>query len=144
MREPRDLSYQECRDLLAGGVVGRAALCTPTGPQIIPVNYVMYDDSIVFRTNPYSVLGTYGWNTDLAFEVDSIDPEHREGWSVVVVGRAEMIEDPEQLRDIKFGSDPKPWAGGSRWFYVRLRWRKISGRRVGDGNPSRATEKAAR
>ena len=38
MTEPHDLSYSECEALLRAGVVGRVALSTPTGPQILPVN----------------------------------------------------------------------------------------------------------
>src|SRR4051812_20203936 len=62
MAEPVELTVDECVDLLNGGVFGRVALSTPVGPRIVPVNYAMYGDDIVFRTTPYSELGTYGWN----------------------------------------------------------------------------------
>ena len=54
------------------------ALCTDTGPLVWPVNYSMVEDDIVFRTSPYSLLGTMAWNSRLAFEVDRIDLD-REG-----------------------------------------------------------------
>ncbi|MDQ6687328.1 MAG: pyridoxamine 5'-phosphate oxidase family protein [Actinomycetota bacterium] len=53
--------------------MGRVAMATPLGPRIVPVNYGVHDDEIVFRTAPYSELSTYGWDTDLAFEVDDLD-----------------------------------------------------------------------
>lgn len=127
MREPTELSYDECRSFLATGELGRVAVSTPMGPRIIPVNYTLADGCIIFRTSPYSLLGTYARNTDLAFEVDHVDPEHK-GWSVVAVGRAHMVEDLEELRVIKAGWDPSPWAGGKRSMYFRIAWRELTGR----------------
>lgn len=131
MNEPVELSVKECLELLNGGVVGRVAMCTPMGPRVVPLNYSMRDDEIVFRTMPYSELGTYGWNTDLAFEIDHLDYEKHQGWSVVAIGRASMVEDPDELRDIRAGWDPTPWAGGRRYMYIKLHWRDITGRRLG-------------
>ena len=126
-----ELTVEECIALLSAGVVGRAAICTPTGPHITPVNYAVHEQSIVFRTTPYSVLGTYAWAGDIAFEVDHIDVENHEGWSVVAVGRGEMVEDLEEIEEIRWAHDPKPWASGPRVLYVRLHWRELTGRRIG-------------
>ncbi len=133
MNEPTELSYEKCRELLSGSVVGRAAICTPSGPRIVPVNYSVVDESIIFRTAPYSVLGTYAWNTQLAFEVDYLDYETHVGWSVVATGRGSMVEDAQELAAIRSFWDPRPWAGGVRLLYVRLRWDELSGRRLGTG-----------
>jgi len=133
MTEPAELSYDKCHELLSGGVVGRAAVCTPSGPRIVPVNYSLVDESIVFRTTPYSVLGTYAWNTQLAFEVDQVDYERHLGWSVVALGRGSLVEDSAELAAIRSFWDPRPWAAGVRLVYVRLRWDELSGRRVGNG-----------
>src|SRR3546814_5823232 len=47
----RDLTPEECRTLLSTHGVGRIAVTTPDGrPAIIPVNYEIVDDDIVFRT----------------------------------------------------------------------------------------------
>lgn len=127
------MSYEQCRELLAAGVVGRAAVCTPSGPRIMPVNYTTQDDSIIFRTAPYSVLGTYAWNNQLAFEVDHLDYELHTGWSVVATGRGSMIEDVQELETIQSFWEPRPWASGPRLLHVRLRWDELSGRRIGTG-----------
>jgi nitroimidazol reductase NimA-like FMN-containing flavoprotein (pyridoxamine 5'-phosphate oxidase superfamily) len=126
------LSASESRELLEGGVVGRLAMATPVGPRIVPVNYAVHGDSIVFRTAPYSELSTYGWNTDLAFEVDHLDFETHQGWSVVAVGRAHVVDDPDEVQRIRSHWDPRPWAPGSRNLYVKLTWRELSGVRLGD------------
>ena len=125
------LSPAECRELLEGGVVGRLAMATPVGPRIVPVNYAVHGDAIVFRTAPYSELSTYGWDTDLAFEVDHIDYETHLGWSVVALGRARVVDDPDEVQRIRATWDPRPWAPGSRNLYVKLAWRELSGVRLG-------------
>ena len=126
-----ELTIEECLAHLSGGEVGRVAMSTPMGPRIVPLNYAMYDEAIVFRTTAYSELGTYGANTDLAFEIDQLDYETHQGWSVVVIGRAELIEDPDEIDAIRARWDPTPWAGGHRHLYLKLRWRDITGRRLG-------------
>ncbi|HEX6148682.1 pyridoxamine 5'-phosphate oxidase family protein [Nocardioides sp.] len=131
MAMPIELPYTTCAELLATQEVGRVAVCTADGPRIIPVNFAVIDDSIVFRTTPYSVLGMHAWNSQLAFEVDQIDPEQHSGWSVVATGRGAVVEDDVELRRIQSGVQPRPWAGGQRWLFVRLRWDDLTGRRIG-------------
>jgi nitroimidazol reductase NimA-like FMN-containing flavoprotein (pyridoxamine 5'-phosphate oxidase superfamily) len=130
MREPTELSYAECRTLLARGRLGRAAVSTPEGPRIIPLNYVVADDSIIFRTKPYSLLGTYAGNSNLAFEVDEVDEVTHQGWSVIAIGHAARIEDPDEVRAVAASANPDSWAGGTRSMYFRLRWRELTGRRL--------------
>jgi nitroimidazol reductase NimA-like FMN-containing flavoprotein (pyridoxamine 5'-phosphate oxidase superfamily) len=131
MPEPRDLDPQECDRLLRGGVVGRVALSTPDGPHIIPVNYAVVDDTVVTRTSPYSILGTYGRNAMLAFEVDHLDHERHVGWSVVARGRAWAEVDPDEITRIREVWQPRPWASGNRNLYLRLRWETLTGRALG-------------
>lgn len=133
MPELTSLDYQTCYDLLVGGVVGRVAVCTAAGPRILPVNYSVIEEQIVFRTHPHTVLGTYAWNRRIAFEVDNVDyPDHR-GWSVVAHGPGRLIEDPDLLALIRAFRDPRPWVPGPRLVYVGLRWEELTGRRLGSG-----------
>ena len=131
MKEPMELTVNECLDLLDGGVVGRVALSTPLGPRIVPVNYAMYDGAIVFRTTPYSELGTHGPRSEAAFEVDHLDYEHHQGWSVVALGRLEELA-PEEVDDLRKVWEPRPWAAGHRNLFLKLVWRELSGRRIGN------------
>jgi nitroimidazol reductase NimA-like FMN-containing flavoprotein (pyridoxamine 5'-phosphate oxidase superfamily) len=134
VREPIELTYDECRAHLEGGTLGRVAMSTPMGPRIIPVNYTVADSSIIFRTTPYSLLGTYARNTNLAFQVDQFDAEQA-GWSVVAVGRASMVEDFEELSRIKAQWDPQPWAAGHRRMYLRMPWQELTGRVLSHAAP---------
>lgn len=132
MREPIELSVHECVTLLSGGVFGRLALTTPGGPRIVPINYAVVDEALHFRTTPYSELASYGPGSEAAFEIDEIDHSRQTGWSVVALGRLEALT-PAELEDLRAVWVPRPWAGGQRNLHLRLRWREISGRRLGAG-----------
>lgn len=133
MPESRDLSTSECETLLRAGVAGRVALVTPTGPHIVPVNYAVVDGAVVIRTSPYSVLGTYGRDTTLAFEVDQLDHTRQRGWSVVARGRGEAVHDADAIERIRRVRDPRPWISGSRALFLRLHWTELTGRQLGAG-----------
>jgi hypothetical protein len=127
-----ELSEQESIERMAGEVFGRLAIATPQGPRIVPLNYAVFEDAIVFRTSPYSEVARYAVGKDAAFEVDEIDRAEETGWSVVAVGRVEEL-DPAELWDLPDGAAPQPWAGGSRNLYLRLAWRELTGRRLHGG-----------
>lgn len=131
-RTPAELSYETCLRLLGEGEVARAAVCTPDGPHIVPVNYSLVDDeAVVFRTTPYSVLGMHSWSGPLAVEIDHFDIEEHTGWSVLATGPGSLLDDADGLERIRTFRDPGPWAGGQRWLYVMLRWQSLTGRRIG-------------
>ncbi len=130
MAETRELNAGECQALLRSGVAGRVAVSTPTGPHIVPVNYTVVENSIVFRTAPYSLLGTYGRESTLAFEIDGFDEVNERGWSVQARGRVEAVTDRAELSRIREIAEPQPWAGGARSLYLRLRWSELSGRKL--------------
>ncbi len=130
MAQTRELAFDECVRLLHAGVVGRIAVSTPQGPQIIPINYSVVDDSVVVATSPYSALGSYGEGSLVAFEVDRFDYDTHTGWSVVVRGRAEIVAQDELERMRRLWA-PRPWADGARSLYLRIPWTELSGRSLG-------------
>lgn len=133
MQDSFELDQNECETLLRAGVAGRIAVATPSGPHIIPVNYSVVDDAIIVRTSPYSVLGTYGRDTTLAFEIDHVDHENQRGWSVIARGRGEVLTDAEEIDHIQAVWPPQPWAAGTRTLHLALRWQELSGRKLGTG-----------
>jgi hypothetical protein len=133
MNELAELSADKCEELLRASIVGRVAFNTVDGPQIVPVNYTTVGDAVLFRTTPYSQLGTHAAGRPLAFEIDHIDYADHKGWSVVALGTGEHVEDTSGLEDDNPFWNPKPWAGDGRVLYIRLRWTKLTGRRIGGG-----------
>ena len=128
-----ELTTEECTELLRSGLVGRVAFTTPTGPHIVPVNYAVIDDAIVIRTSPYSLLGTHGRDSVLAFEVDLVDYERQHGWSVTARGRATAVTDTAARRRVREAWAPRPWAVGARTSILSIAIGELSGRQLGVG-----------
>jgi uncharacterized protein len=124
-----ELDPAECMELLAAKSVGRIAYATETGARILPVNYILLDDSVIFRTVPAGEIFHHALNSNCAFEIDETDEFFETGWSVVAVGRLEPASE-EDFALMRYGKLPEPWAGGSRWMFVRLPCEHVSGRRV--------------
>ncbi|MFJ1730567.1 DUF1918 domain-containing protein [Streptomyces sp. NPDC088254] len=126
----RDLGPQECRRLLFTHGVGRVAVSAPDGhPAVVPVNYDVLGDDIVFRTAPDSVAAA-AVGTEVAFEVDHVDEVMSEGWSVLAVGPADAVTEPEAVRGLARHARSTPWAGGERDLWVSIRPTRLTGRRI--------------
>lgn len=132
MRPSIELPPAECARLLTTRTVGRIAFQTDNGLRILPVNYVVDGDRIVFRTAAYGVIARSVRASDVAFQVDELDEQLRSGWSVLAVGRCERLEDVSELARVPQGARPEPWAAGTRELYFAIRWKGLSGRRLGD------------
>jgi len=132
----REMDPAECRgrlEAMSGGV-GMLAFCTARGPTIYPVNFAVDGDAVVFRTSPSTGLGSLGWGVDVAFMAHHIDLYTEEGWTVLVKGHADVVENPadqDRLRSLR--REPRPWADGVRRLYVRIAWHEITGRVIGAG-----------
>jgi nitroimidazol reductase NimA-like FMN-containing flavoprotein (pyridoxamine 5'-phosphate oxidase superfamily) len=123
----RELSRDECLELLATKSVGRVAYCTPDGPEVLPLNYVVDDGTLLFRTSPHSALGRHLRLDVAAFQVDEIDDYTESGWSVLVRGAVEPLStDDLPAADRR----PRPWVEGMRPLHLRLTPRTITGRRL--------------
>ncbi|GIH21755.1 hypothetical protein Aph01nite_00650 [Acrocarpospora phusangensis] len=130
----RELSQDECLRLISPGGVGRVAFNGSHGPTILPVNYQVAGGAIVFRTRAGGAMdddlrtGIENLEIKIAFEVDEIDENRREGWSVLVQGPIHHVTDDE-LAGLT-GLQVEPWAGGTREQYVRITPQRITGRRI--------------
>ena len=51
----------------------------------------------------------------------------------MAAGPGEMVENADELAAIRTFWDPRPWAGGQRLLYIRLRWDRLTGRQIGEG-----------
>jgi hypothetical protein len=117
------LPQAECVRLLAmgakWGLTGRLGISTPQAPLIQPVNFGVHDGRIVIRLGPGHLEDTIS-DTLVAFEVDHVDPDTKEAWSVLVRGLATALEGSE--RDVIVSSVPAPLvpSPGETVFVVRL------------------------
>lgn len=123
------LAVTECRRLLAPGGVGRVAFTTRDGPAIFPVNFAIAAATIVFRTGAGTQIAARR-GEQVGFEVDHIDEELAQGWSVLVRGKAHRVIGPAELRWLKENVAVWPWPGGDREVYVQIIPEQITGRRI--------------
>ncbi|MFJ9902195.1 DUF1918 domain-containing protein [Streptomyces sp. NPDC101152] len=126
----RDLGPDECRALLSTHGVGRVAVSSPDGrPAVVPVNYEVVGETIAFRTAPHS-LPAAAVGTEVAFEVDHVDDALSRGWSVLAVGPASVVTEPDAVRGLAERAHTTPWPGGEREMWVSIRPTGLTGRRI--------------
>lgn len=128
------MSREECEEHLARGGVGRLVYTSERGPAALPVNFRLLDGDIVFRTRPHGALAAaVAGDSRVGFEVDQIDDPMSEGWSVLISGRARLVDDSDELARIgRLGIEP--WPGGHREAAIRIETETISGRRIRQGS----------
>lgn len=128
-----ELDRALCWELLTthGIRLGRIAFVEggdPDWPTVLPVNYALVADAVVLRTFEGSKLYAALRHQRVAFEVDAVDATWQEGWSVVAVGRLQVVRDP----DVAAAADSvlRSWAAGADEQLVRLEVDQLTGRRV--------------
>ncbi len=123
---PRD----ECLRLLGSQKVGRLGFVVGDQPLVLPVNFALQGDVVVFRTGEGSKLDSTQL-AKVAFEVDAVDVGTGSGWSVVVQGVADEITDVDSwfAEELRRGA-PVTWVPGAADHYVRINPTVVSGRRV--------------
>ena len=92
------LTPEQCHDLLPRAGVGRVGVTIAALPAIFPVNFALLGEDIVFLTGEGTKLRAATDRAVVAFEVDQFDLVAGWGWSVLAVGMATVITDPEELR----------------------------------------------
>jgi|SRR6266567_686837 nitroimidazol reductase NimA-like FMN-containing flavoprotein (pyridoxamine 5'-phosphate oxidase superfamily) len=132
------LDEAECLRLISPGGVGRLGYSGRFGLTVMPVNYRMHEGSIVFRTEQDSPTdedlrtGIAGAEYQVAFEVDDIDTDAREGWSVLIQGDAHHVNSADEYASV-LAAGVDTWAAGKREHFLRIIPTRITGRRVSKG-----------
>ncbi len=130
LEELQNLTPRECLELLRTRELGRVGFQVADRPVILPVNYRVVANAVVFRTAPGTKLDAALMRAPVAFEVDDVEMNGRSGWSVLLVGHATELSDQASLQEAK-RLDVSPWAPGSREHFVVITAEEVSGRRFG-------------
>lgn len=123
------MSRRECLGLLRDGHLGRVAVSIDALPVILPVQYAMLDDTIVFRTGLGTKLDAALKGAVVAFEIDTVDPLCHEGWSVLVTGRATDVVDADEIARCE-ALPLEPWLQGETDRFVKIATDVVSGRLI--------------
>jgi nitroimidazol reductase NimA-like FMN-containing flavoprotein (pyridoxamine 5'-phosphate oxidase superfamily) len=123
------LSPTDCLALAATVPIGRIVFSDQALPAVQPVNFLLDDGCVIFRTGEGTKLAAVLRDTVVAFEIDDYDAGTESGWSVTVVGRAESVNDTAETA--RLARLPlRTWAPGNRDRFIRVHPEYISGRRI--------------
>jgi uncharacterized protein len=133
----RTLPEAECFELLAVAIVGRVGFVSPTGLQIIPMNYRLGADHQLFmKTAPGSVLAQLAEiDAPVAFEVDYHADDFRIAWSVLMNGTISRLDAAATAAYEELRRPPVPWAGSASSLAVRFLPRTVTGRGLHRSRP---------
>ena len=128
------LSKAESMELLATGGVGRLVYTSGYGPVALPVEYIVYEGSVVVRvwtTSTEEDLRTGIAHAEyvVAVEADQVDLDAHEGWFVLVRGAAHHLDTEAErapIIDIRL----VPWTEGEPEHFIRVNPTSIWGNRV--------------
>lgn len=123
-----NLTTDECWSLLRRHNVARLAVDIAGQPDIFPLNYVVDNDSLVFRSGAGTKLAGAILGRHVAFEIDGADEHDRSVWSVVVKGLAHEVEGMQErfaIEDLPL----YPWIASDKPNFVRIEPRLVTGRR---------------
>ena len=121
------LAAEESWKLLSQATLGRIVVGASGHVDIFPVNYVVDDNHIYFRTAEGAKLVELTINDRVLFEADHVGPE--QGWSVVVRGTARVITSFTETAKIdELGL--RSWIPTPKYNVVEITASEITGRAV--------------
>lgn len=123
------LSEGDCWRTLSLAHVGRLGVLVDSAPEIYPVNFVVHERSIVFRTDPGSKLRGLDRSPSVCFEVDGFDLRDRTGHSVLVKGTAREVVGGDEVRELS-ALPLRFWPAGEGGHWIRVHADEVSGRRI--------------
>lgn len=119
------LSAEESLERISFESLGRIVVRRKDEMDIFPINFVVADGLIYFRTAEGNKLFSLALNNDVLFEVDKV--LDGEAWSVVVKGTAEMVRENAEVQYCDT-LPLKPWVPTLKRNYVRIVPSQVSGR----------------
>lgn len=122
---PRD----ECLRLLSSVSLGRIGCTSGALPTVLPVNFRLVGEEVVFRTAAGTKLDAATRNAVVAFEADSMDPMSHEGWSVVVTGVSREVTNASEMAAMVANNIPR-WAPRQEGRVVAVSTEIVTGRRI--------------
>ncbi len=123
------LAFGACLDKLASVPVGRVGFLSAGEVVILPVNHVLDGQSVVFRTAEGSKLAGAGVGYPMTFEADSYNAAAEAGWSVVIHGYADVVDDDAEISRLDH-LGLRSWGGGKDSYWVRIRPLSVTGRQI--------------
>jgi nitroimidazol reductase NimA-like FMN-containing flavoprotein (pyridoxamine 5'-phosphate oxidase superfamily) len=132
-------------DLLSSVPIGRLVFVHQAVPSIRPVNHLVEGESIIVRTAAdAAITGVASQGRSavvVAYEADSIDPQARLGWSVVVTGTARLLTDERGAA--RYRTRLEPWLAGTRDDVIVITADVVTGYQLVAAEPAAGSRLAA-
>lgn len=127
------LTDEQSLELLATKTFGRLVVHRKNDIDLFPLNYLVNDGKILFRTAEGTKLFSLNLNQDVLFEVDNVEATGTgdgEAWSVIVKGNARILGSADEIHAAD-ALPLKPWLPTLKYNYVEITPNEdgISGRR---------------
>jgi uncharacterized protein len=126
-----ELDHEECWEALRADEFGRLAYHLADEVNLVPLNYAVDGDTLLFRTAEGSKLLGVVMNPDVVFEIDSYGESTAQ--SVIVRGRARLLEEDEAHRADT--TRLRPWLPTLKYNVVEIVPIEVTGRRFNLARP---------
>jgi len=131
--------------LLGSVSLGRIVFTARALPAIRPVTHLVDGDRVIIRTDRDAAIISElraRAGAVVAYEADAIDTAEHLGWSVIVVGLAHRVIDPDQAAFYR--GVLRPWVSGAKDQVIAIHadmvtgFRLVADRAATDGRPGHA------
>jgi hypothetical protein len=121
------LGADEAIELLASVPMGRLVFTLGGLPTARPVNHIVDDGAVIIRTHTgSSTLSCAG--SIVAYEADALDPDTDSGWSVIVTGKATLVEEPSSIA--RYAALVRSWIEDEKTYVIRIQAEVVNGFRL--------------
>ncbi|AGP31859.1 pyridoxamine 5'-phosphate oxidase family protein [Corynebacterium terpenotabidum] len=116
------LTDEQSLELLATKSFGRLVVRRTNDIDLFPLNYLVHNGKILFRTAEGTKLFSLNLNEDVLFEADHVEHTGEtsgDAWSVIVKGTARILRDSEEIN----AADQlplTPWLPTLKYNYVEI------------------------
>jgi hypothetical protein len=125
--------------LLASVSIGRVVFTARALPAIRPVCHLVDGDHIIIRTDRNAAITSElraEAGTVVAYEADAIDVADHLGWSVIVVGVAHRVIDPDEAAFYR--RMLRPWIDGAKDQVIAIHADMVTGFKLVPDTPPRS------
>jgi hypothetical protein len=124
--------------LLGSVSLGRIVFTARALPAIRPVCHLVDGDHVIIRTDGNAAITSElraDAGTVVAYEADAIDMTEHLGWSVIVVGVAHRVIDPDEAAFYRQAL--RPWVSGAKDQVIAIHADMVTGFRLVAGSDAR-------